>query len=125
MNPGPMKATLVEQVRCVEREIQMRQRVYPGLVDRGRMTPNQAMRETEAMLGVLETLNQCMQLADCLEQVERIIGPEARVYVQIPDTLATQIAAQLRGVPHERPTEASPSPAIDGAARRRNGGGGA
>lgn len=40
-----MQISLSEQIRCVEREISMRKRVYPGLVIRGKMTEGQKDRE--------------------------------------------------------------------------------
>lgn len=48
--------TLVEQLRCVEREIKMRERAYPRFVEQGRMTEQQAARELATMRDVAETL---------------------------------------------------------------------
>ncbi len=45
-----------EQVACVAREIEMRARVYPGMVAVGRMTREAAEREIALMKGVLLTL---------------------------------------------------------------------
>ena len=45
-----------EQVKCVERELWLRARVYPRWVERGRMTQAQAEHEMEAMATVLATL---------------------------------------------------------------------
>ncbi len=100
-----------EQIRCVERELKMRGRVYPDRVERNRMSPQQAERETEAMTAVLGTLMVCMQLADCLDQAPRqtlgglreqdrvACGEAESVFkvIQISDELARQVAAQLRG----------------------------
>lgn len=44
------------QIRCVEREISMRQRVYPRYVAKGNMTQHQADNETSCMKAVLNTL---------------------------------------------------------------------
>lgn len=44
------------QVRCVEREIAMRERVYPRWVQSGRMTPNKAREELVTMRAVLGSL---------------------------------------------------------------------
>lgn len=98
---------LSDQIRAVEREIKMRGRVYPGLVDRKRMTMNECIAETATMGAVLETLKHCEQLAKCLEDAHRVpSGPAgsypaghelANGHIEISDTLANKIAAQLRG----------------------------
>jgi hypothetical protein len=102
---GVVKPSLSEQIRCIEREIKMRHRVYPGLVDRGKMTTEAYVAEVAAMGAVLQTLMQCAQLADCLEQAERVALVNANeredgdrlVYVKLTHIKAKQIAAQLRG----------------------------
>lgn len=52
-----MTVPIDEQVRCVEREISMRERVYPRWVEQKRMTEKKADQELEAMRAVLETLH--------------------------------------------------------------------
>jgi len=47
---------IADQIACVERELRQRARVYPRLVEGGRMTPNKARQETATMQAVLETL---------------------------------------------------------------------
>ena len=44
------------QIACVEREIKMRQRVYPRWVEQERMTQRKADEEIESMQAVLATL---------------------------------------------------------------------
>lgn len=44
------------QIACVEREIKMRERVYPRWIEAKRMTQKKADEEIAAMRGVLETL---------------------------------------------------------------------
>lgn len=51
-----MAVPIEAQIRCVEREIRMRKRVYPSWVERGRMTQAKAEEELEAMEAVLATL---------------------------------------------------------------------
>lgn len=51
---GPI--TLVMQIQCVRREIDMREHVYPGLVRRGRMNETTESYEMRAMNAVLQTL---------------------------------------------------------------------
>jgi len=48
--------TLNEQIRCVEREISMRRRVYPRFVTTGKMTAPKADEEIACMEQVLRTL---------------------------------------------------------------------
>lgn len=52
----PADVSLADQVACVEREIKMRERVYPRWVQSERMTQAQAARELLAMRAVLESL---------------------------------------------------------------------
>lgn len=44
------------QIKCIEREIAFRKRVYPKWVVGGRMTQTKADEEIGVMLAVLETL---------------------------------------------------------------------
>lgn len=46
-----------EQIKCVEREIGQRKRVYPRLVQRETMTERKAQYEIACMEAVLRTLN--------------------------------------------------------------------
>ncbi len=50
--------SLADQLACCEREVKMRERVYPGWVERGRMTPQKAAAELHAMRSVVATLRQ-------------------------------------------------------------------
>ena len=45
-----------DQIKCVERELNMRRRVYPSWVERERMTQQKADYEISAMEAVLSTL---------------------------------------------------------------------
>lgn len=45
-----------EQIACVERELRQRARVYPRLIESGRMTKQKADEETRRMEAVLATL---------------------------------------------------------------------
>lgn len=51
-----MQISLSAQIKCVEREIAMRKRVYPGLVIKGKMTEGQKDREIATMQAVYQTL---------------------------------------------------------------------
>jgi len=50
---------LREQIQCVQREISLRKRVYPQLVERTRMTQAKAAEEIACMEAVLLTLREC------------------------------------------------------------------
>jgi hypothetical protein len=56
-----MTATIRDQIRCVEREIAMRQRAYPNWVQSGRMSAVMASAEIATMEEVLETLKRVAQ----------------------------------------------------------------
>ena len=47
---------LTRMISCVEREVMMRERVYPGRVYAGRMSETAATYETETMRAVLRRL---------------------------------------------------------------------
>ena len=47
---------LEHQIKCVDRELKQRARVYPRLVAKGSMTQQQAEYEVEAMKAVRATL---------------------------------------------------------------------
>ena len=51
-----MAVPIDDQVKCVEREISMRERVYPRWIEAKRMTQKKADQEIEAMRAVLDTL---------------------------------------------------------------------
>jgi hypothetical protein len=51
-----MKVTLLDQVQCARREIQMRRRVYPKRLANGKMTQFVADRETAGMQAIERTL---------------------------------------------------------------------
>lgn len=51
-----MEITLAEQIKCVERELAMRQNVYGSWVRQGRMKKEKADHEIAAMTAILETL---------------------------------------------------------------------
>lgn len=47
---------LAAQIKCIEREIEMRKRAYPRFVEARKMTQSRADYEIEAMRAVLESL---------------------------------------------------------------------
>ncbi len=57
MKPIP----LIQQIKCVEREIGLRQRVYPGWVVQRRLSREEADYQIAAMQAVLETLQRGRQ----------------------------------------------------------------
>lgn len=56
--PARVKFDIAAQIRCVQREINQRKRVYPRLVQTRRMTAEDANRETLTMEAVLDTLRE-------------------------------------------------------------------
>ena len=52
-----MNTPIEAQYACVEREIRMRQKVYPRWVEKGRMTQQESDYELQTMRAVLETLS--------------------------------------------------------------------
>lgn len=61
-----MIITLKDQIACIEREITMRQRVYPRWIEAGRIKQAKADTEIRTMQAVLTTLKS-------LEEKERLI----------------------------------------------------
>ena len=53
---GALPIPIAAQIACIEREIAMRERVYPRWVNEGRMKQNKADAELAAMRAVLATL---------------------------------------------------------------------
>lgn len=51
-----MTITIEQQIASVKREIRMREYVYPGRVEKGKMKPHEAEHEISAMKAVLFTL---------------------------------------------------------------------
>lgn len=68
-----MSLTTVELIECVDREIQMRERVYPRWVLQKKMTQRLADRELERMRGVRIRLVRA-------EAIEQAYGTTARDY---------------------------------------------
>jgi hypothetical protein len=52
----PMQTPYTEQLACVERELALREKVYPRWVRDNRMPKSSADREIRAMRAVVETL---------------------------------------------------------------------
>jgi hypothetical protein len=55
---------LHEQVAAAEREVRMRQRVYPGWIAKGRMKSDAADREIAAMQAIVRTLREVLARSD-------------------------------------------------------------
>lgn len=61
------KFTAADKLRCAERELRQRRRVYPRLIQSGRMTEAEAARETACMEAIA---------ADYREQATPALFPE-------------------------------------------------
>lgn len=57
----PIPVTIEDQVKCVEREISMRERVYPRWVADKKLTQATADRELAGMKAVLRTLKSLLE----------------------------------------------------------------
>ena len=53
---SPDKISLDDQIAELRRERDMRDRVYPGLIGKGRLTPDQANKNNAAMDAAIRTL---------------------------------------------------------------------
>jgi len=47
-----------EKAECAEREVRRRKQVYPGYIERGRMTVNKARHEMEVITAIAEDYRQ-------------------------------------------------------------------
>ena len=65
-SPNHELVPLAAQIRCIEREIGYRERVYPKWIERGRMTLVKSLTELAAMRAVLKTLRE-------IESKERLL----------------------------------------------------
>lgn len=61
-----------EQIECVTRELRQRARVYPRLVDQGKMTQELADRETKRMTDALSTLEAVATLVRILREPQTV-----------------------------------------------------
>ena len=53
-----MSADIYVQIDCVKRELGMRRRLYPRLIEKGKMDVVQAEAELKTMAAVLQTLEE-------------------------------------------------------------------
>ena len=58
--------TLADQIKCIERELAMRDRVYPRWISSGKMKQAAAHEEIRRMEAVLDTLNRLKDEGDKL-----------------------------------------------------------
>jgi hypothetical protein len=71
------EVTLGRQIACVQRELRMRQIVFPRQVRAGRMTSESAIREIAEMSAVLETLQSAQAAMTRAERETCICVPDA------------------------------------------------
>lgn len=58
---APEQVSIERQIKCVQRELKLRRRVYPNRIETGRMSPAYAMEEIAVMRAVLATLEAVQQ----------------------------------------------------------------
>lgn len=68
--------TLHEQVVCVRREIELRERVYPRFVASNKMKQENADREINRMKAVYATLRELEQHHDLFHDIDKYTGPK-------------------------------------------------
>ena len=76
LSKGKHMTTLDDQIRCIKRELALRRRVYPRLLQQGTLTQDQAAHEIRTMDAVLATL-QALARAPRQETLCREEGPHA------------------------------------------------
>lgn len=63
-----------QKAECADREVRKRKQVYPGYVERGRMTPNKARYEIEVMTQIADDYRQLAK-ADELPLLDEETAP--------------------------------------------------
>jgi hypothetical protein len=63
--------TISEQLDAARRELGMRQRVYPGWVNSGKMTREKAEHETDCMRDIVATLETLKMLREVSEEMKK------------------------------------------------------
>lgn len=58
------KISIDDQIRCAQRELDMRQKVYPNLVRNKKMTEAAAEKEVASMFAIIETLRWAKKVAE-------------------------------------------------------------
>lgn len=54
--PKPMTVSIEDQIKCAQRELKYREWLYPVWVKDGKMKPDKALKELQAMRAIIETL---------------------------------------------------------------------
>lgn len=65
--PRRREVPIAAQIACVQRELRLRNQVYPSLVDAKRLSQDMADAELETMYAVLRTLR-AVQLSQATQQ---------------------------------------------------------
>jgi hypothetical protein len=66
--------TIYEQIACVDREIGIRERVYPRWVEKGKLTKQAADMEMERIRAVLDTLRRSITMLAERAPGETVVG---------------------------------------------------
>ena len=62
--------TAAEKLACAERELKVRQRAYPGRVQRRRMTAAKAAHELACMAAIAEDYRAAVEMGDISRETE-------------------------------------------------------
>ncbi|HEY2242616.1 MAG TPA: hypothetical protein VGH47_00145 [Xanthobacteraceae bacterium] len=62
-----MPITIADKFKCVQRELAMRQHVYPRLIEAGKLKPAAAEREIDVMAAIVEDYRRLSENPDFSE----------------------------------------------------------
>jgi len=91
----PVIVTLAAQIECVEREIKLRERVYPRWISEGRMTPGKADAELAGMRAVLATVREAGELKRRLSEALQRAGAAEAALAEADEGLELLLEADL------------------------------
>ncbi len=66
---APQMVTLADQIAAAERELKLRQRVYPRLISEGKLSEDFAGHQLACQAAILETLKQCKERGEIATRI--------------------------------------------------------
>ena len=104
---------LQRQIACIEREIAIRSRTYPGFVASGRMRHQECEAELDAMRAVLHTLKALprkgalRRLLDLASELDEVNHADRGEGEYVPDPALADAKAAIDRLPDGIPQEAN------------------
>lgn len=92
--------TTAELVACAKREVRLRENVFPGWVQRGKLTADKAAHELDCMRGIVAKLERILEL----EELSASWQPSGA------DPVDRQEAPPAASAASSRPPEEAPAP---------------